>query len=169
MTQETLPQAYRMNGGIPLKIIDEFKKFLARGNVIDLAVGIIIGTAFGQIVSSLVKDIVTPPIGLLLGKVDFSNLYINLSGKTYPSLSAAQKAGAPTINYCLFLNHVINFLIIALVIFFAVRLINKLSFKKSDPATTKSCPYCLSTIPIQATKCAHCTADLPNHQEMSTH
>lgn len=145
-----------------MKIFDEFKKFLARGNVIDLAVGIIVGTAFGQIVSSLVKDVVMPPIGLLLGKVDFSNLYINLTGHPYPNLAAAQKAGAPTINYGLFLNHVINFLIIAFVIFFAVRLINKFSLKKEDSATTKSCPYCFSSIPVQATKCAHCTADLPD-------
>ncbi|MCO7126714.1 large conductance mechanosensitive channel protein MscL [Sporolactobacillus shoreicorticis] len=153
-----------------MKTINEFKKFLARGNVIDLAVAVIIGAAFGQIVSSLVKDIVMPPIGLLLGKVDFSNLYLNLSGHAYSSLSAAQKAGAPTINYGLFINNVINFLIVAAVIFFAIKMLNKVTPKKE--ASTKKCPYCLSSIPIKATKCANCTADLPddpNEQVVHSH
>lgn len=148
-----------------MKTLNEFKKFLARGNVIDLAVAVIIGAAFGQIVSSLVKDIVMPPIGLLLGKVDFSSLYINLSGHVYSSLNAAQKAGAPTINYGLFINNVINFLIVSFVIFMAVKVLNKTSLQKAKPVATKTCPYCLSSIPIKATKCAHCTADLPDDAE----
>ncbi|WP_353949414.1 large conductance mechanosensitive channel protein MscL [Sporolactobacillus sp. Y61] len=147
----------------------EFKSFIARGNVIDLAVAVIIGAAFGQIVNSLVKDIVMPPIGLLLGKVDFSNLYINLSGKTYSSLDAAQKAGAPTINYGLFINNVINFLIIAAVIFFMVRLINRTPLKKPVSPKTKLCPYCLSSIPAKATRCPHCTSQLPEQSERSEH
>ncbi|MCL1631080.1 large conductance mechanosensitive channel protein MscL [Sporolactobacillus sp. CPB3-1] len=149
--------------------LNEFRKFLARGNVIDLAVAVIIGSAFGQIVSSLVKDIVMPPIGLLLGRVDFSSLYLNLSGHAYSSLSAAQKAGAPTINYGLFLNHVINFFIISLVIFFAIKILSRTAHKQETETTTKQCPYCLSTIPVKATKCAHCTADLPDQSAQPTH
>lgn len=148
-----------------MKIFREFKSFIARGNVIDLAVAVIIGAAFGQIVNSLVKDIVMPPIGLLLGKVDFSNLYINLSGKTYSSLDAAQKAGAPTINYGLFINNVINFLIIAAVIFLMVRLINRTPLKKPASPETKLCPYCLSSIPVKATRCPHCTSQLSEQSE----
>ncbi|MFC7391806.1 large conductance mechanosensitive channel protein MscL [Scopulibacillus cellulosilyticus] len=137
-----------------------FKEFIMRGNVVDLAVAVIVGGAFGKIVTSLVNDIIMPPIGLLLGKVDFSNLYINLSGKHYKSLEAAQKAGAPTINYGLFINTVINFLIIAFVIYLALKFIQR--FKKEKPAeiTTKSCPYCLSDIPLEAVKCQNCTSDL---------
>ncbi|RYM06231.1 large conductance mechanosensitive channel protein MscL [Sporolactobacillus sp. THM7-7] len=144
-----------------MKLFNEFKKFLARGNIIDLAVAVIVGGAFGQIVHSLVKDVVMPPIGLLLGKVDFSSLYVNLSGRHFDSLSEAQKAGAPTINYGLFLNSVINFLIIALVIFLALKLVNHVHAKKAEAKTTKSCPFCYSEIPIQAVKCPHCTSDLP--------
>lgn len=144
-----------------MKTLAEFKKFLSRGNVIDLAVAVIIGAAFGQIINSLVKDIVMPPIGLLLGRVDFSSLYINLSGHAYSNLAAAQRAGAPTINYGTFLNTVINFLIIALIIFFAVKIVDKVAHKKTAAPTTKTCPYCLSLIPLKATKCPHCTADLP--------
>ena len=109
-----------------MKVFDEFKQFVTRGNVIDMAVGVIIGGAFGKIVSSMVSDIIMPPIGLLLGKVDFSNLYLNMSGKTFASLAEAQKAGAPTLNYGLFLNNVINFLIVAFVIFMMIKQINKL-------------------------------------------
>ncbi|QAA22128.1 large conductance mechanosensitive channel protein MscL [Sporolactobacillus terrae] len=155
-----------------MKTLDEFKKFLARGNVIDLAIGVIIGTAFGKIVSSLVTDVIMPPIGLLLGKVDFSSLYINLSGHTYSSLEAAKKAGAPTINYGVFINNVINFIIIAFVIFCAIKMLQKATPKKETAVITKTCPYCFSSIPIKATKCAHCTADLPdesNQQPIHTH
>lgn len=152
-----------------MKVVNEFKKFLARGNVIDLAVAVIIGAAFGQIVNSLVKDIVMPPIGLLLGKVDFSSLYLNLSGHAYSSLAAAQKAGAPTINYGIFINHVINFLIISVVIFFAIKVLNKTTVKKPAAPATKTCPYCFSSIPVKATKCAHCTADLPNEEQQPAH
>lgn len=142
-------------------MIKEFKDFIMRGNVIDLAIGVIIGGAFGKIVSSLVTDVLMPPIGMLLGKVDFSNLYLNLSGGSYASLAEAQKAGAATLNYGLFINNVINFLIIALVIFLIVKQINRL--QKPQPSTapsTKECPFCLSTIPIKATRCPHCTSQL---------
>lgn len=141
---------------------EDFRKFIARGNVVDLAVGVIIGGAFGGIVTSFVNDIVMPPIGLLVGKVNFANLYINLSRTAYDSLAAAQEAGAPTINYGLFINAVINFLIVSLVIFLVVRQVNKLSRKPEAPPApkTKSCPYCFTDIPIQATRCPHCTSEL---------
>jgi large conductance mechanosensitive channel len=141
----------------------EFKEFAMRGNVIDMAVGIIVGGAFGKIVSSLVTDVVMPPIGLLTGKVDFSNLYVNLSSTTYDSLAAAQVAGVPTINYGLWLMTVVNFLIVAVVIFFVIRWMNKLQ-RQPEAATAeptmKNCPFCLSTIPIKATRCAACTSEL---------
>jgi large conductance mechanosensitive channel len=145
-----------------VKILDEFKKFVMRGNVIDMAVGVIIGAAFGKIVASMVSDIIMPPIGLLLGKVDFSSLYIDLSGKAYASLAEAQAAGAPTLNYGLFLNNVINFLIIAFVIFIMIKQINKLE-KPATPAApampmTKECPFCCSAIAIKAVRCPHCTS-----------
>lgn len=139
----------------------EFKKFVMRGNVVDLAVGIIIGGAFGKIVTSLVNDIIMPPIGVLLGKVDFASLYINLSGKSYASLAAAKEAGAATINYGLFINAVIDFLIVAFVIFLLIKQVNRL---KAEPApaapNTKECPYCLSVIPLKATRCPNCTSEL---------
>jgi large conductance mechanosensitive channel len=143
-------------------MLKEFKDFIMRGNVLDLAVAVIIGAAFGKIVTSLVNDVIMPPIGLLLGKVDFSSLYINLSGTPYASLAAAQAAGAPTINYGVFLNNVIDFLLVALVIFLLIRAANTIQRPKPAPAapTTKECPYCLSTIPIKAVRCAHCTSDL---------
>ncbi len=139
----------------------EFKDFIARGNVLDLAVGIIIGLAFGKIVTSLVNDIVMPPIGLLLGKVDFNNLFINLSGKSYATLAAAKEAGAATINYGVFINTIIEFLIVALVVFLLVKQINKMT-RKPEPAapTTKECPYCFSAIAIKATRCPNCTSQL---------
>jgi large conductance mechanosensitive channel len=145
--------------------VKEFQEFIQRGSVIDLAVGIVIGTAFKDIVNSLVNDIVMPPIGLLLNNVDFSNLFINLSDGSYDSLVAAQEAGAATINYGMFINTVINFLIIALVVFAIVRQINALRRRAEKPApaadpTTKACPYCYSTIPIQATRCPNCTSEL---------
>ncbi|MCF8566662.1 large conductance mechanosensitive channel protein MscL [Alicyclobacillus tolerans] len=140
----------------------EFRDFIARGNVFDLAVGIIIGGAFGKIVTSLVNDIIMPPIGLLFGPLNFSSLYLNLSRKSYASLAQAKAAGAPTINYGSFINNVIDFLIVAFVIFLMVRSINKLRKPKTAEITTKTCPYCLSSIPLAAMKCAHCTSDMPS-------
>jgi large conductance mechanosensitive channel len=142
-------------------MLKEFREFVMRGNVVDLAIAVVIGAAFGKIVTSFVEDILMPPIGLALGNVDFSNLFLNLSGRSYPSVVAAKAAGAPTLNYGIFLNQIINFLIIALAIFLLVKQINR--FHKPRPAsapTTKECPYCLSMIPLKATRCAHCTADL---------
>ncbi len=145
-----------------MKIANEFKQFIMRGNVIDMAVGVIIGAAFGKIVASMVSDIIMPPIGLLLGKVDFSSLFINMSGKVYGSLAEAQAAGAPTLNYGLFLNNVINFLIVAFVIFIMIRQINKLQ-KPAKPGssaapTTRECPFCCSTIALKAVRCPNCTS-----------
>jgi large conductance mechanosensitive channel len=138
----------------------EFKAFILRGNVLDLAVGVVIGAAFAKIINSLVTDVVLPPIGLLLGKVDFSNLFINMSGTDYKSLADAQAAGAATLNYGLFLNSVINFLIIGFIIYLVVRATNRLFVKPPSPAETteKDCPFCFSKIPIQATRCPNCTS-----------
>ncbi|HEY3131225.1 MAG TPA: large-conductance mechanosensitive channel protein MscL [Acidobacteriota bacterium] len=136
----------------------EFKEFMARGNVVDLAIGIVIGAAFGKIVSSFVTDVLMPPIGLLFGKVDFTNLFINLSGKTYATLAQAKTAGAPTINYGIFLNTILDFLIVAFAIFLAIRQVNRM--KRGQDPTTKECPFCLSTIPLKATRCGHCTSEL---------
>jgi large conductance mechanosensitive channel len=143
-------------------MLKEFKEFAVRGSVLDLAVGVIIGGAFGKIVSSLVDDVIMPPIGLILGNVDFTNLFINLSDRPYPSLAAAKAAGAPTINYGIFLNSVITFLIVAFVVFLIVKQVNRLRRGDEKPAeaTTKECPYCLSAIPIKATRCPHCTSEL---------
>jgi large conductance mechanosensitive channel len=143
-------------------MLKEFKEFAVRGSVLDLAVGVIIGGAFGKIVSSLVDDVVMPPIGLALGNVDFTNLFVNLSDKPYPSLAAAKAAGAPTINYGIFLNNVITFVIIAFVVFLIVKQVNRMRRGEEKPAekTTKECPYCRSAIPIQATRCPHCTSEL---------
>jgi len=148
-------------------MLKEFKEFALRGNVIDMAVGIIIGAAFGTIVGTLVSDVVMPPIGLLLGNVDFSNLFIVLKeGKVagpYATVAAAKGAGAVTLNYGLFLNTVVNFLIVAFAIFFLIRGMNSLKKKQEAPPaipTTKECPHCLSTIPAKATRCAHCTSEL---------
>ena len=140
-------------------MLKEFKEFAIRGNVMDMAVGIIIGVAFGKIVTSFVKDIVMPPIGMLMGDVNFANLFINLSNTAYATLAEAQKAGAATINYGSFINTVIDFVIIAFVIFMVIRQMNKMK-KEPLPAdpTTKDCPECLSSIPIKATKCSHCTS-----------
>ena len=142
-------------------MLKEFKEFIARGNVVDMAVGIIVGAAFGNTVTSLVNDVVMPPIGLVLGGADFSNLFVALDWQKYPSLAAAKAAGAATINYGIFVNTVINFLIIAFAIFLLVRGVNRL--KRPAPAaapTTKECPYCLSAIPLRATRCGHCTSEL---------
>lgn len=139
-------------------MLKEFKEFIMRGNVLDLAVAVIIGGAFGKIIASMVKDVIMPPIGLLLGKVDFSNLFINLSAVDYASIAEAKAGGAPTINYGLFLNTVIEFLIVALAIFLVIRAANKL--QKPAAPTTMDCPFCLSVIPIKATRCPQCTSQL---------
>lgn len=143
-------------------MLKEFKEFAMRGNVIDLAVGVIIGAAFGKIVASLVDDVIMPPVGRLLGHVDFSSLYINLSDRTYESLAEAKKAGAATLNYGLFLNTVVNFLIVALVVFLVVQQMNRLIKKEapSAPPTTKDCPQCAMAIPLGAKRCGHCTSQL---------
>ncbi len=149
-------------------MLKEFKEFIMRGNVIDMAVGIVIGAAFGTIVNSLVKDIIMPPIGLLLGKVDFSNLFAVLKegGKAagpYTSLVEAQEAGAVTINYGVFINTLVSFLIISLAIFMIIRNINKLRRQQAAPPeepTTKECPFCFSQIPIKAVRCPNCTSEL---------
>jgi large conductance mechanosensitive channel len=142
-------------------LLKEFKAFAMRGNVVDMAVGIIIGAAFGKIVSSLVNDVIMPPIGLLLGNVDFGGLFINLSGQDYVTLAQAKDAGVATINYGIFLNTVLDFVIVAFAIFMVIRLMNRLQ-RQEAPAkpTTRQCPYCVSTIPLAATRCAHCTSDL---------
>ncbi len=141
----------------------EFKEFAMRGNVVDLAIGVIIGGAFGKIATSLVNDIIMPPIGLLLGGVDFTNLFIDLTGQGYTSLAAAQEAGVATLNYGLFINTIIDFVIMAFVIFLIVRGINRLKREEEAPAadpTTKPCPYCQTDIPIKATRCPRCTSQL---------
>ena len=143
-------------------MLKEFKAFAARGNVIDLAVGVILGAAFGKIVTSLVNDVIMPPIGLLIGRVDFKNLFVALNGQSYPSLAEAQKAAAPTINYGIFLNTVLEFLIVAFVVFLLVRQINRLypppPTAAADP--TKACPQCAMLIPASARRCPHCTSQL---------
>ncbi len=144
-------------------MLKEFKEFAMRGNVLDMAIGIIIGAAFGKIVTSLVNDLLMPPIGRVLGKVDFSNLFINLSGKSYDTLAAAKAASAPTLNYGLFLNTVIDFVIVAFAIFLLVKQVNRLQRKPEAPPvapTTRDCPYCLSSIALKATRCPHCTSEL---------
>ena len=140
-------------------MLKEFKEFAMKGNVLDLAVGFIIGAAFGKIVTSLVSDIIMPPIGLILGKVDFSSLFLNLSGKSYASLAEAKTAGAATLNYGIFLNNIVDFLIVAFAVFLLVRMVNR--WNKPAPAaapSTKECPYCASTIPLKATRCPNCTS-----------
>ena len=142
-------------------MLKAFKEFIMRGNVVDLAVGLIIGAAFGKIVTSLVNDILMPPLGLVLGKMDFSGLFINLSGTTYPSLAAAKAAGAPTINYGAFINTIVDFLIVAAAIFFIVLQVARLRKRQeAPPPSTKECPYCLSSIAIKATRCPHCTSEI---------
>ncbi len=143
-------------------MLKEFRAFVARGNVVDLAIGVIVGGAFGKIVTSLVNDIIMPPIGLILGNVNFSDLFISLNGRSFASLADAQAAGVPTLNYGLFLNTVIDFLIVAFVVFLLVKQINRM--KKPEPApaapAAKDCPYCLSAVPLKATRCPHCTSEL---------
>jgi len=142
-------------------MLKEFKEFAMRGNVVDMAIGIIIGAAFGKIISSLVSDVLMPPIGRLMGNLDFSNLFFALNGQVYDSLKAAKDAGAPTINYGLFINTVLDFVIVAFVIFLLVKQMNRL--KKEAPAaapSTKECPYCLTQIPLKATRCVGCTSEV---------
>ena len=142
----------------------DFKEFIMRGNVVDLAVAVIIGATFGKIVSSLVNDVLMPPIGLILGNVDFSNLFVNLSTTSYKSLAEAKAAGAATINYGVFLNAVVDFIIVAFVIFLLVRAVSRMKRIQAAPVpavpTTKDCTYCFSSIAIKATRCPHCTSEL---------
>ena len=142
-------------------MLKEFRDFAMRGNVVDMAVGIILGVAFGKIVSSIVADIIMPPVGVLMGGVDFSDIYINLTSTAYESLAAAKEAGAATINIGVFVNTVIDFVIVAFAIFIVIKQMNRL--KKAPPPadpTTKDCPRCLMSVPLAATKCGHCTADI---------
>jgi len=139
----------------------EFRTFIMRGNVMDLAIAVIIGTAFGAIINSLVKDIIMPPIGLALGKVDFASLFVSLDGNTYESLAKAQELGAPTLNYGLFINTIINFLIVGFVIFLIVKAINKMQKPAPVDVTTKKCVFCATEIPLAAKRCPHCTSELP--------
>ncbi len=144
-------------------MLKEFKEFAMRGNVVDMAIGVIIGGAFGKIITSLINDVIMPPIGLLLGGVDFTNLFLDLSGKGYSSLAAAQEAGAATINYGLFLNTILGFIVVALIVFLLVRQMNRMKKQEETPPaapTTKKCPYCFTEIPIAATRCPHCTSEL---------
>jgi large conductance mechanosensitive channel len=148
-------------------MLKDFKEFAMRGNVVDMAVGIIIGAAFGTIVKSLVADVIMPPIGMLLGNVDFANLFVVIKQGTaagpFATLAEAQKAGAVTINYGMFINTIISFLIVAFAVFIVIRNLNKLKREEEAPPeepTTKECPHCLSEIPIKATRCGHCTSEL---------
>ena len=142
-------------------MLKEFKEFAMKGNVIDMAVGIMIGAAFGKIVTSFVSDLLTPLVGRVVGKMDFSNLFVNLSDGDYATLAEAKKAGAATINYGLFLNATIDFLIVAFALFLLIRQINRLKREQPAPeATTKECSYCFSSIPVKAVRCPHCTSEL---------
>ena len=142
-------------------MIKEFKEFIMRGNVVDLAIAVVIGAAFGKIVTSFVEDVLMPPIGLAVGRVDFYNQFINLSGKDYPSVAAAKAAGAATLNYGIFFNNILNFVIAAFAIFLIIKQINRMQKPAATAApVTKDCPHCLSAVPLKATKCGHCTSDL---------
>lgn len=142
-------------------MLKEFKEFAVKGNAIDLAIGVIIGGAFGKVVSTLVSDILMPPLGMIMGKVDFTNLFISLTGEQFPTLAAAKAAGVPTINYGIFINTLIDFIIVAFAIFMVVKQLNRLK-KEPAPAdpTTKACPRCCSQVPLAATRCPFCTSDL---------
>ena len=142
-------------------MLKEFKEFIMRGNVLDLAIGIIIGAAFGKIVTSFVNDILMPPIGLLLGQVNFNNLFLSLNGQPYVSVEAAKAAGAPTINYGLFIQTIIDFLIVAFVIFLIVKQVNRLRKKPEPTPTTRECPFCTSIISKNAKRCPFCTSEVP--------
>jgi large conductance mechanosensitive channel len=141
-------------------MLKEFKDFVMRGSVIELAVGVVIGAAFGKVVTSFVGDLLMPPIGMLLGRADFSTLFISLTGQPYPTLAAAKAAGAPTLNYGAFLQAIVDFVIIAFAIFLLIRQVNRLFPPVAAPVTTRPCPLCLSSIPLRATRCAHCTAEV---------
>ncbi len=148
-------------------MIKEFKEFILRGNIIDLAIGIIIGAAFGKIVSSLVSDILMPPLGMLIGKVDFSSLFIALDGKYYPSIAAAKSQGAATINIGIFINNIFDFIIIAIALFFTIKQVSYLRrsiiVNKEEPKE-KECPYCFFKVPVKAIKCGHCASELPEQE-----
>jgi large conductance mechanosensitive channel len=141
-----------------MKIVQEFKDFAVTGNAMDLAVGVVIGAAFGKIVTSLVEDIIMPPLSMLTGKVDFSNLFVALNGQSYTTLKAAKDAGAPVLAYGMFANNIVNFLIMAFAIFMVIKQINRLH--KEKPSTTKPCTYCKSDIAVEATRCPNCTSQL---------
>lgn len=143
-------------------MLKEFKEFALRGSVLDMAIGIILGVAFGKIITSFVEDILMPPLGLLIGKVDFSNLFFSLTGRHFDSVAAAKAAGAPTLNYGMFVNNVLNFLLIAFAIFLLIRQVNR--FKRQAPASAPSmreCPYCCASIPLKASRCSSCTSEVP--------
>ena len=142
-------------------MLKEFKEFIARGNVVDLAVAVVIGAAFGRIITSLVEGVIMPPIGLLLGKVDFSNLFIDISGQRPESLADAQLRGIPVIAYGRFLNDVVTFVIIAFIVFLIVKAVNRLRAEPPPPPNTKDCPFCITAIPLAATRCAACTSEVP--------
>jgi large conductance mechanosensitive channel len=141
-------------------MLKEFKEFAMRGSVLDLAVGVIIGAAFGKIIASLVDDVLMPPLGRLIGHVDFSNLFLNLGEKSYETIAAAKAAGAPTLNYGNFINTIINFLIVAFAIFLLVRAVNRWTAKPAAAPTTKDCPQCAMAIPVAAKRCGHCTSQV---------
>jgi large conductance mechanosensitive channel len=141
-------------------MLKEFKEFALRGNVLDMAIGIIIGVAFGKIITSLVNDIIMPPVGLILGRVDFSDLYVSLNGKDYPSLAAAKAAGAATINYGAFLNTILDFVIVAFVMFLIIRQVNRAFPPAPVVVTTRECPFCVSQIPLKASRCPNCTSQI---------
>jgi large conductance mechanosensitive channel len=141
-------------------MLRQFKEFIMRGNVAELAIGVVIGAAFSKIVSSFVGDLLMPPIGLLLGRADFSNLFINLSGQHYATVAAAKAAGAPTLNYGAFLQAIVDFVIVAFGVFLLIRQVNRLFPPVAPPLTTRPCPLCLSNIPLRATRCAHCTSEV---------
>jgi large conductance mechanosensitive channel len=142
-------------------MLGEFRAFVMRGNVVDLAVGIVVGAAFGAVVSSFVNDLLMPPIGLIVGRVNFADLFVSLSGQSYPTLAAAKAAGAPTLNYGLFLNAIINLVIIAFAVFLVVRQVNRLKGPPPPPAPpTRECPHCATAIPLKARRCPHCTSEV---------
>jgi len=141
-------------------MLKEFKEFALRGSLLDLAIGLVLGTAFGKIVTSLVNDILMPPVGLALGRVNFSNLFVNLTRANDPTLAAARDAGAPTINYGMFLNTVLDFVIVAFALFLVIREVNRLRRRGETPPTTRECPYCCSVISLKASRCPNCTSQV---------